>query len=102
MADKGWNELANRIGKSEFNKLDHIFGGFAYRIPPPGAVIKQNQLHANTTYPSLTIHYSTDGSEPDPSSPIYMNPIEIEPGTKIKLRAFNKVGRGSRTTNLEN
>ena len=100
-ADMGWNEMANRIGKSEFKKLDHMFGGFVYRIPPPGAVIKQKRLFANIAYPSLMIRYTTDGSEPGPSSPKYEGPVEIDPGITVKLKAFNQLGRGSRTTILK-
>ena len=100
-ADIGWNEMANRIGKSEFNKLDHMFGGFAYRIPPPGAVLKQKRLFANIADPGLIIRYTTDGNEPGPSSPKYEGPVEIDPGITVKLKAFNQVGRGSRTTILK-
>ncbi len=101
IADKGWNEMANRIGKSEFNKLDHMFGGFAYRIPPPGAVVRRQTLLANNAYPGLTIRYTTDGSEPGPSSQKYEGPVEIDPGITVKLKAFNQIGRVSRTTVLK-
>ena len=97
LADKGWNELANRIGQRELNRLDHLFGGFGYRIPPPGAVIDQGLLHANSAYPGLSIRYTTDGSEPGLGSAVYSSPVPIT-GDQVKLRAFNASGRSSRTS----
>ena len=97
-ADEGWNELANRIGKSEFNKLDHLFGGFNYRIPPPGAQLSDGKLYANTAYPGLIIRYTTDGSEPDSTSTIFKEPIAIDKNVTVKLKAYNRIGRASRTS----
>ncbi len=94
--DEAWNRFANKIGKRELQRLDHIFGGFSYRIPPPGAMIKAGELWANTTFPGLTIRYTTDGSEPNENSLLYEGPVPVT-GT-VKLRTFNKSGRGSRTT----
>jgi hexosaminidase len=99
-ADMGWNELANRIGKNQFKKLDHLFGGFAYRIPPPGAKSENGMLYANTAYPDLVIRYTTDGSEPDSTSAIYLEPLLIESNSPVKLKAYNQTGRESRTTTL--
>ena len=31
-----WNEFANRLGQRELPRLDWLFGGIAYRLPPPG------------------------------------------------------------------
>ncbi len=92
--EEEWNIFASKIGKRELYRLDHIFGGFNYRIPPPGAVIREGELWANTTFPGLTIHYTTDGSEPDENSPVYEGPV---PATgEVKLKTFNNMGRGSR------
>lgn len=99
--DEGWNQMANSIGKNEMKKLNKIFGGFNYRIPPPGAEIKNGFLFANTSYPGLEIRYTTDGSEPKLDSPLYTEPVKIN-NAPIKLRAFNSVGRESRTTQPKN
>lgn len=34
-----WNEFATVVGRKELPRLDYIFGGYAYRLPPPGALI---------------------------------------------------------------
>ena len=100
MVNKGWNELTNSIGQREMPRLDKLFGGFNYRIPPPGAIVTNGTLFANTTYPGLTIRYTTDGSEPDLNSPIYSSPVEVD-SKQIKLRSFNQAGRGGRTSTVE-
>ncbi|MDP2855509.1 MAG: chitobiase/beta-hexosaminidase C-terminal domain-containing protein, partial [bacterium] len=97
--DTDWNEFANRIGQREFPRLDHLFGGFKYRIPPPGAIIDNGMLKANIAYPGLTIRYTVDGSLPTIDSPVYTGPVSIK-GT-VKLRAFSASGRPGRSIELK-
>ena len=89
-----WNSFANTIGQREMPRLDHLFGGFNYRLPPPGAVIRDGQLLANIDFPGLTIRYTTDGSEPGPESTLYTGPVEVT--DQVQLRSFDTRGRGSR------
>ena len=98
--DAAWNIFANKIGLYEFPRLDYIFGGFNYRITPPGARIMNGKLYANTDFPGLIIRYTVDGSEPGKDSPVYSEPVEVN--GNIKLAAFNKVGRASRTVVVKN
>jgi hexosaminidase len=93
-----WNAVANVIGQRELPRLDYLFGGVHYRIPPPGAVIDSGRLEANVAYPGLTLRYSTDGSEPSAISTLYMEPVAVS-GT-VKIRAFDSRGRGSRTVDV--
>lgn len=93
--DEGWNVFANALGKRELPKLSKIFGGYNYRIPQPGAVIEDGMLKANVEYPGLAIRYTTDGSEPSIQSPVYSEPTEVS--GEVKLKAFDKAGRFSRT-----
>jgi hexosaminidase len=90
------NRFFNLAGQQEMPRLDHIFGGFNYRLPPPGAVIKDGLLHANTNFPGMTIRYTTDGTEPDSSSEIYTEPVAVS--GEARLRSFDSRGRGSRTS----
>jgi len=93
-----WNRLANAIGQREMHRLCYLEGGVAYRIPPPGAVIRDGKLKAISAFPGLVIRYTTDGSEPVADSEIYPGPIRVS-GT-VKLRAFNPVGRGGKTSTI--
>jgi len=96
----GWADLSNQIGQREFFRLDFLYGGYNYRIAPPGAIIEDGLLKANTAFPGLTIRYTSDGSEPTVNSTEYKAPVKV--GGKIKIRAFNKLGRGSKTFSVEN
>jgi len=58
------------------------------------------KLYANTDFPGLIIRYTVDGSEPGKDSPVYSEPVEVN--GNIKLAAFNKVGRASRTVVVKN
>lgn len=100
MVNEGYNKLTNTIGQKEMPRLDKLFGGFNYRIPPPGAIITNGTLFANTSYPGLIIRYTTDGSEPDLNSPLYSSPVKVN-SNQINLRAFNRAGRGGRISTVE-
>ena len=97
--DAAWNEFANRIGQREFPRLDHLFGGFNYRIPPPGAIVENGLLRANISYPGLTIRYTVDGSAPTLGSPVYSSPAEVH--GSVKLTAFSASGRPGRCIELK-
>ena len=97
--DEAWNVFVNTIAQIEFPRLDHIFGGYKYRIAPPGAAIVDGKLEANTSFPGFVIRYTIDGSEPDNTSNLYEGPLELS--SSAKLKAFNSSGRGSRTVTVE-
>ncbi len=98
--DRDWNAMVNTIGQREFKRLDSLFGGYQYRIDPPGAVLRGGVLSANNEYPGFTIRYTTDGSEPTADSPVLARPTRVQ-GETIKLKSFNELGRSSRTATLE-
>lgn len=94
--NQAWSEFINVVGKHELPRLDTYAGGFEYRIPAAGAKIVNGKLAANVQFPGLTIRYTTDGTEPTASSPVYKAPLDV---TKtIKLRVFNAAGRAGQTT----
>jgi hexosaminidase len=93
--EKDWNDLANRIGQNEFARLDKMSGGFAYRIALPGALIENDTLKANISFPGITIRYTTDGTEPDINSPVYNEPVKVN--GKVLIRAFAPNGRPGRS-----
>lgn len=94
LMDEGWNRFANMLGQRELPRLSTLFGGFNYRVPPPGAVIEEGMLKANTEYPGLMVRYTTDGSEPTQESPLYGEPVQVS--GEVRLKAFDVAGRGSR------
>lgn len=97
--DQEWNRFANIVGQRELPRLDYLYGGYNYRLPPPGAVIKDGMLYANIDFPGLTVRYTKDGSEPGTDSPVYSGPVEVS--GKVMLRSFDTRGRGSRISVVE-
>jgi hexosaminidase len=91
--DKEWNVFANTLAKTELPRLKTIFDGYNYRVPTPGGKIIDGKLHANSSYPGLTIRYTTDGAEPSKSSTIYKEPILVS--GNVKIMAFDAAGSGS-------
>lgn len=53
-----WNRFATLLGRSVLPTLDTA--GISYRIPVPGARIRNGVLEANTSLPGVRIEYSTD------------------------------------------
>ena len=97
-AQQAWNEFANRLGQRELPRLDSLFGGTGYRLPPPGAVVKNGKLEASSEYPGLVIRYTTNGSHPTATSAKYTGPITVT-GT-VKLSVVDTNGRVSRVTTI--
>jgi len=97
---ESWSEFSNRVGQRELPRIDAIFSDYNYRIAPPGAVIEDGMLKANTAYPGFIIRFTTDGSEPTVASPQYTKPVKVE--SVVKVRAFNQNGRGSKTFTVLN
>lgn len=94
-----WNEFANRLGRRELPRLDSIFGGTLYRLPPPGGVIENGILYASTEYPGLEIHYTIDGSDPTAESPRYTGPVAVT--GPVKIATFSTDGRASRASTVD-
>jgi hexosaminidase len=97
--NRDWSTVAGMIARRVLPRLDHLNGGYFYRIPPPGAVIRDGYLHANVAFPGMEIRYSSDGSEPDRQSPLYEGPVQVS--GPVKLRTFSAAGRGSRVSVAE-
>ncbi len=96
--ERDWERFANRLGQIELPRLDRWLGQPRYRIPPPGAKIEADRLHANVEFPGLTIRYTVDGSDPEIDSPRYEGPVRVE--GPVKLRSFAGDGRSSRTVTV--
>lgn len=101
LSDADWNRFINTVAQREFPELDQLNGGYRYRIPAPGIVVKQDTVYMNTAYPGLEIRYTTDGSEPGGSSPIYEGPFAAN-GKVMAARCFNVKGRGGLTSYVTN
>jgi hexosaminidase len=95
-----WQLFANKVGQHELKKLDYIFGGYNYRVPPPGARIVNDKVEVNSPFPGMMIRYTLDGSEPTKDSKRYEIPVDLKKGQIIKIAVFSSNGRKSRTVTL--
>ena len=92
----GWNSIANALAAKELPRLSLLNGGYNFRVPLPGAIVREGMLYANVEFPGLEIRFTTDGSEPTMQSQLYTEPVKVA-GT-VKLKSFVKGGRYSRTS----
>ena len=88
-----WSSFLNVIGKRELPMLDYYNGGYNYRVPKPGLVLKEGQYFTNLQFPGMLTRYTSDGSDPDSKSMIYKVPVS-DTGKGLKFRAFDSRGRG--------
>lgn len=91
----GWSEFIHTVGLRELPRLDHMNGGFLYRIPTPGIKEVDGQIRANVQIPGMVIRYTTDGTEPTANSPVYEQTLAA--GERAIFKVFNKEGRGGRS-----
>jgi hexosaminidase len=98
LMDKEWAAFSEILYGYELPKLNYLQGGFNYRIPPAGAVVENGLLKANTASKALSIHYTTDGSEPDETSQVYTAPFPIN--GIVKMKVFDKAGKSSRVVEV--
>ncbi len=96
--DNSWNIFLNELGQKELPRLSRA--GYTYRIPPPGAIVRDGKLTANSPMPGLVIRYTLDGSSPTVQSPLYTQPISQKGA--IRLSAFDTKGNSSRVITVQN
>jgi len=94
-----WSLFSNIIGKRELPRLSYYHNGFAYRIPEVGLKSENSRVYANIQLPGLVIRYTTDGTEPNPESKIYTEPLSLK--GKLRFAAFDVRGRRGRITEIE-
>jgi hexosaminidase len=94
--DRDWTEFASRLGRYELPRLDGFLGGIGYRVPVPGAVIRDGWAFANVEAPGLTLRYTLDGSAPEPHSPVYTKPVPLSDNAVFQVAAFTVTDRRSR------
>jgi len=100
--DADWNEFANRLGQRALPRLDRAPLAWAYRLPPPGVLLKDGRIHVNLALPGLALRYRFDGGAPDASSPRYDAPLSIPADARIfGVASFDTRGRSSRVATID-
>ena len=98
--DKKWNLFSNTLAQRHLNYIHSLYGGLAFDLTKPGAIISNDTLYVRTKFPGIKIKYSTNGKTPTPESKEYISPVKINPNDKIKVRTFDLNGRGGKIIEL--
>jgi len=98
IVQSAWNVFAASIAARDLPRLSYFNGGYQYRIPPPGVVLENGEVKANSSLPGLMIRYTTDGTDPVSSSPLYTVPVKTT--GKMKLRCFDSSGKAGKIVSL--
>lgn len=71
-----------------------------FRVSPPGLILRNGMLLANSAEPGAVIRYTLDGSEPTEASARWTAPVACK-ASRVKARAYY-LGRASVITELSN
>lgn len=100
LQEKEWNVFVNLLAAQELPRLGYMNNGYNYRVPPPGAVVEDGYLKANTAYPGLEIYYTINGAKPDKNSKLYQEPVKVDSDATIQLICIDRAGKESMVSNL--
>ncbi len=75
-----------KIGTVELPLL--LKHGYNFRVGMPGIKVIDGLLYINTKYPGMTVHYTLDGSEPTPDSPLWTAPVKVDDYQVIKAKSY--------------
>ncbi len=93
MYQQARTNFLNVLGKRELPRLTYLNGGYSYRIPKPGVLMRGGEYKGNMQFPGFIIRYTTDGKDPDIKSKVYNDAVTVT-GNNVKFRAFDNKGRG--------
>ena len=96
-----WNILVNSIGQRHLPLLLDLYGGIAFDLPKPGAIVDKGKLIVRQQFPGLNIHYTLDGKIPNTQSLKYTEPIKIPESSVVTLRIFDSQGRGGNSIQIK-
>jgi len=102
--DADWQSFARVMTQRELPKLSKA--GVNYYLPPPGAVVIDGELQANSAFPGLAIEYSLDqGKSWLPFAAGNREGIKVQSGAvaggKVWLRSKSVSGEVSRVTTTD-
>ncbi|MCB5278633.1 MAG: chitobiase/beta-hexosaminidase C-terminal domain-containing protein [Candidatus Cloacimonetes bacterium] len=78
----------DNIGSHVFNPSGGDIAGTPTFNPPAGPYLQPINVTISSSTDGATIRYTLDGTEPNESSTIYANPINVSQNTTIKAKAW--------------
>lgn len=87
-----WHDFRERLVRKHLARLASM--GIRFRMFPPEVSYHKGNIAVSAPIPGTVIRYTTDGQEPDASSPLYSKSIQDTIPEKYLFKAFY-LGRGS-------
>jgi len=93
---RGWGDFSRRIQilmkRYDLMKINYAKSAFQVTAHPEfNSELRKLKVTLSREFPGIDIHYTTDGSEPNHSSPIYSEPILIDCTTTVKTAIVESV-----------
>lgn len=78
--NKSWDDFEKRMS-SHYPRLDQA--GYGYRVPQPKLISKERkgeqfEIQLKNVVDGAQIRYTTDGTQPNPYSPVYTAPVMVD------------------------
>lgn len=83
---KNWSDFYRRLTTVHFERMYNM--GIAFRVPPPVADYKNGEIFVTMPFEGADVRYTTDGSQPEATSPRYKSPITDFDYEKFRFRTF--------------
>lgn len=110
LSERVWTDNTTRFGDFSRRLLRHFplldAFGVNYRLPDIEGFAQENVYVGTSGFfvksplPDMKIHYTTDGSVPDTSSPLLSAPVAISAPTRLKMALFSPGGVRGEIYNL--
>ena len=83
---KDYQEFEERLYQSHFSRMYHM--GIAFRVAPPQVRYEDGLLEVKAPHPSAVVRYTSNGSAPVASSPLYRATIATESPENYRFATF--------------
>ncbi len=91
---RNWDDFSRRIQllmkRYDFLNINYSKSAFQVTIHPSfDSTLNKIKVNLEREFPSLDIHYTTDGAEPTPYSNVYTEPLLLSSSTVLKAKVFS-------------
>lgn len=84
--EKDYQDFEERLYQKHFSRLYHM--GISFRMEPPKVRYENQLLCVKAPHPSVVIRYTTDGTAPTASSPVYCAAIATDSPQNFRFASF--------------
>lgn len=84
--NRNYDDFRNRLYSGHFSRLYDM--GIAFRVAPPDVLYDGQSLHVFPPHPSAVVRYTSDGSDPVPSSPVCRGSVESDTPENFRFATF--------------